>query len=655
MQTSILKNSRQPLRDVTNLNISTISNNNSKSFLSTNNSKSNSNNNNVYLPYIQAFLLEFGTHIDLKVGDNAKFRQIVSFIMNELDNNIKIVIPTPSELRDDKKQVDRRKTMLINNIPYYGRINMIMGKDNKPKTSATGIDEDLLLMILDHLKLNFQINKRHLSITPQGRNWSVILMMIYNLCNIIKFGKIRDEMENFVDQHIKYDVFIFMSFINDIYVPWLEDNEDLMKRVENDWKKKMESDCRPLAENCAQLNNRYLNIRNQLEKYINKIPTLEELDQKTHYLENEYKTLNQSLTVNEQVLSTLVSNREVQLSQLNNLESHINTKKKENELLLKQIENQELSPLEVQSINREKTLLEEQEANIENRINYLNLELDKNRKHLNTFKQELLNSINNYNMKLLKTLNLSELIIQPMDDIEQIKLKRNVLVQKVNSLQEQIQQMNESCLLEEDHLNEINLKYEELEETLKQESELVKMKENELTHLKQQQRHELELYSKEKLKTEDQANQLREENIQLITSIEQSEEVIQQLTRQLNQLELEQKEEKEVMFHLIINTLSKVTDHKKNVMNVIGQVENVANHSFKTIQSLQFWYSNQNPYYFFFSTSPDNPRIMKFLTSDEVSSIFNRIPITKFSLEEIQKADALMESQRTVGKIVINM
>ncbi|EFC36826.1 predicted protein [Naegleria gruberi] len=67
------------------------------------------------------------------------------------------------------------------------------------------------------------------------------------------------------------------------------------------------------------------------------------------------------------------------------------------------------------------------------------------------------------------------------------------------------------------------------------------------------------------------------------------------------------------------------------------------------------WWSAQNPYYFFFSTSPDNPRIMKFLASEQFSPIFEKIPITSFSLEDYQKADDLMASQRTVGKIVINM
>ena len=48
------------------------------------------------------------------------------------------------------------------------------------------------------------------------------------------------------------------------------------------------------------------------------------------------------------------------------------------------------------------------------------------------------------------------------------------------------------------------------------------------------------------------------------------------------------------------------------------------------------WWSAQNPYYFFFSTSPDNPRILKFLSSEQVCPIFTKIPITKFTLEDIQ-------------------
>lgn len=617
---NLLSTSKPPRESMIMKQTQTLKNSktSSSSLNTTSSTTPNSNNIQYMLNALYEFFSQENISIEMtpktfREGDSSKLRYFLNYLFTHLDRNICVIVPTPSEVREMEKKNNssgntmdaRRRTMnhlnslsmnasMMNGMNHpsvqssSSTITTMTTINNKPP-SISGLDEDLIIELVDFFKLPISLNKRHFTITPQSsRNWQTMIQVLYYLTGLVKYSRERDFIERDLELQ---EVSIFFSFLSDLYAPFLENNQREMDRLVNDWRNKFNMDCTRSRENLTQLKNLHESIKNRLNYFNTRQDPFHELEEKRIVLESQFLNLNESSRSNEEKLNSLLHFREITKAKIVSTNQQIDSKKRDNEVCARQLEHQEITPLEAQALYREKSLYEEEEERILKRTDYTRNQVENAQRHLSQCNEQITTLTSQYNSIVLKIdPNLRLLSLASNNAkwrIDDSKQKKTILKQQFTTLQSQIQQLNETLAQKDEMIQVLNEHLQDVKESLTQETNSFNNLESLLVQIKQQHQEELFEYDRRIKTIEDQSVQIHSEKNRWKQEFENTELLIAQLEEEMQREEQEQIEQRNTLFNLSVFTLQKAAEHKENAKKIINATEKSGSESFAAIKQLQ--------------------------------------------------------------------
>jgi len=514
-----------------------------------------------------------------KEGDTSKLRFFLQYLFSNLDRNLNVTLPTPFELREMEKKggqaADRRKTM------------------TSTKPGISGLDEEMVIQLIDFLKIPIPFNKRNFSITPQStKNWQTAIQLFYYLVGLVKYSRERDGLEAERDLQ-EHDVGLFFGFLDSLYQSWLDGNETEMNTIINEWRMRFNQDSARTRETVDTMRRHHDNIVQRLNYFNTRKDPFHEMEDKRISLDQEYQRLSESITQHETALSQLVSNREILRAKIMSLQQQMDSKKRENDVFVKQIEQQTITPMEVQAIYLEKSKLEEEEDAINKRMSFISEQLETRRIQLlklNEQINDLTNAYNTLTMNIdqnLHLMNAGGLQNNTKWKIDNVKQKKRFLKTQYKSMQEQILQLNENVLDKDITLNALRSHIEEVEEGLSQDTETLRHMDSTFNVLRQQQQEEISEFDRRIKAIEEQNLKLHIERNRWKQEAESTDRSIAQLEEEIERETQKQQEEIEFMFNMTLTTLHKVADHKSAVIKILSAPERTGIECFEGIKQLQ--------------------------------------------------------------------
>ncbi|KAG2392318.1 hypothetical protein C9374_012570 [Naegleria lovaniensis] len=594
------------------------------------NASSSNTSNTSNIQYMLNALYEFFSQENISMeitpktfreGDTFKLRYFLNYLFTHLDRNICVLVPTPSEVRELEKKntsssgasgasggggsnttttsgsnssnmdaLNRRKTMMNHSSLSMMTISAFTTSSYFNKApSISGLDEDLIIELVDFFKLPISLNKRHFTITPQSsRNWQTMIQVLFYLTGLVKYSREREMIERDLELQ---QVSIFFSFLSDMYAPFLEGNNREMERLLQEWRNKFNMDCARSRENLTQLKNLHESIKNRLNYFNTRQDPFHELEEKRMVLESQFLNLNESSQHNEEKLNQLLHDREITKAKLVSTNQQIDSKKRDNEVCTRQLEHQEITPLEAQALYREKSTYEEEEERILKRTEYTRNQVESAQRHLSQCNEQITTLTSQYNSIVLKIDPNLRLISLASNNakwrIDDSKQKKAILKQQFTTLQSQIQQLNETLTQKDEMIQVLNEHLLDVKENLTQETISFNNLESLHAQIKQQHQEELFEYDRRIKTIEEQSVHIHAEKNRWKQEFENTELLIAQLEEEMQREEQEQIEQRNTLFNLSVFALQKAAEHKENAKKIINATEKTGSESFAAIRQLQ--------------------------------------------------------------------
>ncbi|EFC35504.1 predicted protein [Naegleria gruberi] len=115
-----------------------------------------------------------GIDISMKTfreGDSSKLRFYLNHLFKQIDMNLCVTFPTHSEM----KKANQQSNSSNNNSNSSNNNNTTINRHSM----VSGLNEELVMELVEFFKIPVSLNKRHFSITPQSnRNWQKMIQQV---------------------------------------------------------------------------------------------------------------------------------------------------------------------------------------------------------------------------------------------------------------------------------------------------------------------------------------------------------------------------------------------------------------------------------------------------------------------------------------------